>query len=293
MPDGMAHVMNMKARYKFGNIIIEITCPVPLGKSDNIERFCADPGDKGEVISLQCVIKQAGIPEDGVYIRRADETRFYQTAEGETAVYCRPKTDRALMRTVLEIGSCRTLYISPEAGKQYFSMQEIFRHAELINILISRDIWVMHACYVKTAYGAVLFTGNSGAGKSTQGSLWERYGCGEVINGDRALVYLEDDRYKANGFVYSGSSGICKNAPSLLRAVVLVNQSEKNEIIHMKPSQAVRTVFLQSVSCPYRETELRKKLEFAERLSESIEILQLNCRPDEGAVRILEKYLQK
>ena len=122
MPDGMAHVMNMKARYKFGNIIIEITCPVPLGKSDNIERFCADPGDKGEVISLQCVIKQAGIPEDGVYIRRADETRFYQTAEGETAVYCRPKTDRALMRTVLETGSCRTLYISPEAGKQYFSM---------------------------------------------------------------------------------------------------------------------------------------------------------------------------
>lgn len=275
MPDGMAHVMNMKARYKFGNIIIEITCPVPLDKSDNIERFCADPGDKGEVISLQCVIKQAKIPEDGVYIRRADETRFYQTAEGETAVYC------------------RTLYISPEAGKQYFSMQEIFRHAELINILISRDIWVMHACYVKTAYGAVLFTGNSGAGKSTQGSLWERYGCGEVINGDRALVYLEDDRYKANGFVYSGSSGICKNAPSLLRAVVLVNQSEKNEIIHMKPSQAVRTVFLQSVSCPYRETELRKKLEFAEKLSKRVEILQLNCRPDEGAVRILEKYLQK
>ena len=52
-------------------------------------------------------------------------------------------------------------------------------------------------------------------------------------------------------------------------------------------------MFLQSVSCPYRETELRKKLEFAEKLSESIEILQLNCRPDEGAVRILEKYLQK
>lgn len=289
----MAPVIDMRERYKFGNIVIQITCPVPLGKSDNMEQFHADLEAEDKLISLQCVVKDFALPEDAVYIRTADETRYYKTPEGEMAVYYRPKTDRAIMWTALGKGNERTLYISPEAGKKYFSLQEIFRHVELINILISHNIWVMHACYVKTAYGAILFTGNSGAGKSTQGALWEQYGCGEVINGDRTLVYLEDGRYKANGFLYAGSSGIRKNDPSFLRAVVLVNQNEKNEIIHMKPSKAVRTVFLQSVSCPYRETETLKKIEFAEKLYENIEILQLNCRPDEEAVRILEKYLQK
>lgn len=273
--------------------MLQINCPLPLKVNPKMEAFHARANAGEKIIQLECRIGKGEIPEDAEYIRTANDTRYFKTKEGELAVYYAPKTEIPLLWLFMDSGRERTLYISPEAGQKFYSVHELFKHIELIHLLMEQDIWVLHSCYVKTAQGAILFTGKSGIGKSTQGNLWEKSGCGEVINGDRSLIYCENGKYMVNGFIYSGSSGICKNHPSSIRAIVILNQSGKNEVKRVDASKAVRTLFLQLVSCPYRESENERKLDFAEKLFENVEVLQLNCRPDEDAVRVLQEYLQK
>ncbi|MGN0357429.1 MAG: hypothetical protein ACI4E0_06380 [Blautia sp.] len=244
-------------------------------------------------LCLQVVIADYEIPKGAQYLRSVAGNEYYQFEDIEISVYCLPASDISLMWLIMEPGPLRTLYISPSAGEEHYSMHELLKHMELINMLLEHDVWVLHCCYVKTLQGAILFTGNSGIGKSTQGQLWEQYGQGEVINGDRCVIYREDDRYMANGFVYSGSSGICKNKAAPVRAIVILNQNSNNKVRSVRASKAIRTLYLQTVSCPYRVRENDRKLKFAEQLYEGVEIVQLDCRPDEGAVRVLQEYLWK
>ena len=50
---------------------------------------------------------------------------------------------------------------------------------------------------------AILFSAPSGTGKSTQADLWQKYVRGvEIINGDRAIIGIEDNGVKAYGLPF-------------------------------------------------------------------------------------------
>lgn len=279
-------------QYRFGNLIIRIDSPVSLKESQWLQPFRVIGEQDGLVVALRCKMEEFLLPETARYLRRGIDTDYYEIDGTEYAVFRRKPDPRVLIAMAMTSENEKIVYISPFA-EEYCGAQFLLRHIELIHLLQQYNIWVLHSCYVKTPMGAVLFTADSGVGKSTQGELWERYGGGEVINGDRCVLYRDESGFHAGGFVYSGSSGICKNETVPLRAIVFLRQSQENTISRMKPAEIIKGLYMQLVSCPYREEESMKKLDFASSLCETVDIVRLNCRPDEDAVRTLQKYLEE
>ena len=111
---------------------------------------------------------------------------------------------------------------------------------------------VLHSAYIVASAGkAILFSGPSGVGKSTQAALWERCAGARVVNGDRALVDV--GKKTANGIFYSGTSGISENVTAPVRAIVLLGQGSENRVLVPSPQAAFAGVLSQ---CAYYEWDV-------------------------------------
>ncbi|MDO4978494.1 MAG: hypothetical protein Q4E53_14690 [Eubacteriales bacterium] len=72
--------------------------------------------------------------------------------------------------------------------------------------LLQRQAFILHSCYVSYQNEGIAFTAPSGTGKSTQGALWEKYGQGEVINGDRSILQYKEGKWYIHSLPFCGSS---------------------------------------------------------------------------------------
>lgn len=149
--------------------------------------------------------------------------------------------------------------------------------------------FMLHSCIVSLPEGGILFTGPSGVGKSTQGSLWERFAGADILNGDRAGCMPAGDGWEAWGLPYAGTSGIYRNECTAVRGVVLLRQAPENTIRRMSGAEAFAKLYEQA-------GVHRWNASFAERVTSAliglitrVPVWCLSCRPDEEAVKITKR----
>ena len=154
------------------------------------------------------------------------------------------------------------------------------------NIALSEKMLIMHASFINVNGEAILFTAPRQTGKSTQARLWHETRGAEIINGDKALVYISDGTVNAGSLPYCGSSSICKNASLPLKAIVKLGQGN-NTIKKTDISSAVRTV----INGCYLPFGAQNVLDCVAETARNIPVFTFDCTPDENAVRILENTL--
>ena len=160
----------------------------------------------------------------------------------------------------------------------------------LFDVFAARGMLVLHSAYIVTSAGeAILFSGPSGIGKSTQAALWQRCAGARVVNGDRALVDV--GKKTANGIFYAGTSGISENVTAPVRASVLLGQGSENRVFVPSPQAAFAGVLSQ---CAYYEWDARSAEQMTEcvaRLVSDVPVLRMDCLPDATAVETLRGKL--
>ena len=172
------------------------------------------------------------------------------------------------------------------------SSQMLLENADLFDILASHGMLVLHSSYVLRADGgALLFSGASGAGKSTQAELWRKFAGARVINGDRALIDVNSRT--AHGIFYSGTSGICENVSAPVTALILPVQAAKNRVSVPPKREAFMRILNQCAYYPWDADSAAVMTELVARLVASTPVLRLDCRMDEGAVTALEREIKK
>lgn len=170
--------------------------------------------------------------------------------------------------------------------------QLLLEGVDLFDILAEHGMLVLHSSYVLRAEGdAILFSGVSGAGKSTQAELWREYAAARVINGDRTLIDVS--RGMAHGIFYSGTSGICENHSAPIRAVVLPEQAGENSVTAAGHREAFMRLINQCAYYPWDADSASEMTELVARLVGRVPVYRLRCRKDEGAVRALENELRR
>ena len=152
---------------------------------------------------------------------------------------------------------------------------------------------LLHAAYVETEEGAVLFSGPSGIGKSTQAQLWEQYGGGVTINGDRTVLYEKEGRIFAAGSPYAGSSGVYRNYQSSVRAIVILSQGERNQIQKLKESRCLLPLMRESTFAYMDEKMKKKQAELLFSAAEKIPVYTFQCRKDASAVEDLRRRFRQ
>lgn len=170
--------------------------------------------------------------------------------------------------------------------------QLLLEGVDLFDILAERGMLVLHSSYALRAEGdAILFSGVSGAGKSTQAELWREYAAARVINGDRTLIDVS--RGMAHGIFYSGTSGICENHSAPIRAIVLPEQAGENSVTAAGHREAFMRLINQCAYYPWDADSASEMTELVARLVGRVPVYRLDCRKDEGAVRALENELRR
>ena len=159
--------------------------------------------------------------------------------------------------------------------------------------LLIRDACVLHASYVDIGGQAILFTGPSNIGKSTQANLWSQFEGAEVINGDRAVLRKIDGKWHVFGYPCCGTSGICINRNLPLRAIVVLNQANENTVQQLTPASKIRALTAAMELYPWDGTEVDMAFHIAAEIASQVPVLKLSCRPDREAVDVLKKYLEE
>lgn len=171
------------------------------------------------------------------------------------------------------------------------TVDQLFGQLGITHVLLKHSKLLLHAAYILTERGAILFTAPSGTGKTTQAELWKAHRNARIINGDRAVAGLQNGIPTAYGFPLSGSSADCMNISAPLRAIVFLKQAPENAVRVLRGTEAVSVLMNRTALPDEYRSDLPVTLDTAISLAEKVPILELSCRPDIGAVIALENAL--
>lgn len=171
-------------------------------------------------------------------------------------------------------------------------MHNSFFHLGFESLLLREGRLCLHAAAVSTHLGGILFSGQSGVGKSTQAELWCRCRNAKLINGDRPILAREGSEWLAWGSPYAGSSRCHINENCPVMAVVMLRQEKSCSLRRLEAPEAFRAVWSGLTMNSWDEKQVAAAVDLALQLIETVPVFEYGCTPDEKAVTYLEKELQ-
>ncbi len=148
---------------------------------------------------------------------------------------------------------------------------------------------VLHGSSIVFDGEGIVFSANSGTGKSTHVGLWrQRFGNRvEVINDDKPALKIENGRAFIYGTPWSGKTSLNTNIKCPLKAVAFISRSKKSAIKKMDVLNAVLN-FSNQLPNPFYDSEIgAKTVDFIKKLYEvNIPVYDLSCDISEDAVDV-------
>ena len=242
---------------------ISVACQVGEKLPEISERFC---GEQGEF----------SVFSDGEKVFRK---RSMGNLEGVLSCY-----------GYLKSNACQ-VYFTNDSFPILTDERYFWSSVPLAQLLLPKKVVLMHASFIDIGGSAVLFSAPCGTGKSTQAELWRVHRNAEVINGDKAGVYLKDGKAFAGGVPFCGTSKICHNKNLPLKAIVLLSQGKENVAKHLKGFEALQGVINNMYLDLLAPSEKQMCIDFVIEVLSTVPVISLKCTPDERAVEELEKFL--
>ena len=150
-----------------------------------------------------------------------------------------------------------------------------------------RDTVLLHGSAVAVDGEGYIFMAKSGTGKSTHTRLWrELLGDRAVmVNDDKPLIHLTDERAVVYGTPWDGKHHLSKNISVPLKAVCVLERAENNTI-HLLDTRAAYPMLLQQIYRPGDAAAMAKTLSLVDRLAGAANLWQLKCNKDIEAAEI-------
>lgn len=273
--------------YRFGGVTFAIAADAPIERSKMCEPFRVSGGAADHTIRLTF---SDDLPQPPAEAARSGSVYRWQVGAERhlLELYSAPGAPPQFTYAVTR--GAHTEVTFAERYRTGASVRAALEAAGLFDIFADAGMLVLHSAYIVTPAGeAILFSGPSGIGKSTQAALWEQLAGARVVNGDRALVDVA--KKTANGIFYSGTSGICRNVTASIQAIVLLGQNDENRVSTPSPQAAFAGVLSQ---CAYYEWDVcsaEKMTACVARLVSDVPVLRMDCLPDATAVEALRGKL--
>lgn len=164
-------------------------------------------------------------------------------------------------------------------GKGYLESLAIYR--KIAEKIIEYHGFLLHGVAVEVNQCGIVFLAKSGVGKSTHARLWKELLKNEmtIINGDKPLVRIMDDKIFAYGTAWAGKENLHTNAKTELKKICFIERSEKNECLPMKNDMVFERLVKQ-IYFPKNISSLCLTLECISRLIEKCDFYLIKCNTD-------------
>ena len=189
-----------------------------------------------------------------------------------------------------DTGTVRVRYLAGDRDS-FAGSTGCFSHIGFEELLIARGRLILHASFVDTPWGGILFSGVSGVGKSTQAELWKRYEGSAIINGDRPIVRRGAQGWLACGSPYAGSSDYHVNASAPIAAIVMLEQGAACRIRRLGSAEAFRDLYAGTVMNSWNGAYMEAACDLLTDLAGSVPVYHMCCTPDAAAVETVKSVL--
>lgn len=273
----------------FGNLTLKLELPSKLlSKEKYTDFFCEE--QKADFVFRYSVSEKAIDLPEGLESTEKGSKVFVLDGK-ERAVYYKSADSNGFfaVRRFVDGQNRFTVTLSPQAkGKLWTRL--VLNTLGIDEIAAQKNAVAFHSSFIEKSGKAVLFTGPCGIGKSTQARLWNEFCGARIINGDKALIYLEGENAFASGLPFSGSSNISENKSMELFSIVFLEQGTENKVRRLTKKEAFLRLMKSSYAPPFGTELLTRTLE---KLAKSVPVCLLSCTPDERAARTLEAFFER
>lgn len=177
----------------------------------------------------------------------------------------------------------------------YLFMEEdnytIFNALAFEKVLMEHNAFVLHCSFIEYNGKAILFSAPSGTGKSTQASLWQKYECATIVNGDRAIVLKVNDKYYAYGMPICGSSDICLNKEVEILCVVYLYQNSVNSIRLLDKKTTMKNIMSETTISFFNPVFVSKIMDLCQDFALNTDMYLFGCTKYQDAVQCLKEVL--
>lgn len=179
----------------------------------------------------------------------------------------------------------------PQYPEDYHELIVLFR--KLTEVLLPLGIFFLHSAVVEFDKKGYIFTGKSGAGKSTHAGLWEEFIPGAtIINGDKPFIKKEADGFYAYGNPWAGKEGKGANKRTKVSAVCFIKQGKENIISELNSAFIISKIFDQ-IAYPKTKENTETLLGLLDSFLSSIPFYELECDVSREAVMVAYEKMTK
>lgn len=159
--------------YSFGiaEIVISIYISHPLKVTENFIPFVTSEENTGVHVYLY--------EENNIYLdekKALSRKRPFAVCKDERGFYRifhdHKENDRPYAIGRILSDKEEIIKYLPDSKSFFSESHNVFSHIAFEDILLRNDALILHASFIDTKYGGLLFSGPSGVGKSTQADLW-------------------------------------------------------------------------------------------------------------------------
>lgn len=179
-----------------------------------------------------------------------------------------------------------------QSQKEFRTLNGIISFLPMLQILQTYDAFLFHSSRIEMDGKAILFTGPSGIGKTTQAVLWKNLEGARHLCNDRTILRLTNERWVTYGYFEDGSEPIADHKCLPLGAIVILKQDIQNKVFKENGKEAFKNLLEQIFVEKWDYVMINHVLELVTRLLKEIPIFYLSCLPDKTAVECLKEELK-
>lgn len=149
---------------------------------------------------------------------------------------------------------------------------------------LTSEAVMMHASCTYDGEKARLFSGFSGAGKSTMSKLWADAG-NRIINDDRLII-----RKRGNGYIVYNTPMYYRDMPkeAPLNSIYLISHSPENKAKRLNGAMAISKVMAFCIQNNFDKQFIQSRLSFFSELCMQIPVFELGFVPDESVIHFIK-----
>ena len=274
---------------RFGSLTVRyISDDEPLVPGKHFQPFLTDAD---AALTVRISRPEALSTPQGMLLWETPKERVYRDGKNETHVYSVPPP--AALDYISVFGNADEGALTAELLRQIEipAQSILLSNLEMERLLHRHRMTVLHASWVMYNEAALLFSGDSGVGKSTQAELWHSVLGARIINGDKTGIAFPNGRATAVGMPFSGSSTYYENATAPIRAIVMLSQAPENTIRRLTAPEAMRLLARQMPCQRWCAEDVTAVLEYAEQIATQVPVYRFACTKTAEAVTLLEQML--
>lgn len=158
----------------------------------------------------------------------------------------------------------------------YLETLAIYR--KIAEKMLDYGAFLFHGSAISVDGEGYLFTAKSGTGKSTHTNSWRRVFRERfvMVNDDKPLLLVTDDAVYICGTPWAGKHRLSNNIMVPLKALVILERGEENEINSVSMSAAL-PLLLQQVHRPANPLALTRTLNLLDQATKKVGLYRLKC----------------